>query len=393
MVNLLLPGVAAAQTDLCAAANEVSIHCGRTPMSVFAKDGRLYSVFVQGEYVYFAASRDQGHSFGKPVAINNTSEPIYSNGENRPKISMGRNGLILVSWSKITEGRFNGEVRFTRSLDAGKSFEPVRTINDDGLLTTHRFETIQIDDAGNIYLTWIDKRDLVAARTQGDPSEGAAVYYSVSVDDGETFMANRLVANHSCECCRIASAPANEGIGIFWRHIFKNSVRDHAFAGLTPEGVLTPLQRATTDNWNLQVCPHHGPAMVSVADGNLRDFHLTWFTNASDRAGVFYGRRNAGNEDPLDVKAISTAPSASHPHLVADGNHLWLAWKEFNGAETEIRLLVSENAGRDWRPERTVAATNGRSDHPLLLKWQSKIFLSWFTGREGYRLIQLDEAS
>ncbi len=386
---LLITPVVASGEMRCQHAEEVSVHCGRTPSGVVDPEGHLLLVFVAGEFVYFSKSLDGGQSFSKPVRINPVAEPVYTNGENRPKISLGAEGQIYVSWSKVTSGRFNGDIRFSRSLDSGTSFEAVKTINDDNLTTTHRFESMRVDDSGNIYLTWIDKRDLVAAKARGEAYRGAAIYYSVSRDNGVSFQPNRLVAANSCECCRIATAPAESGISIFWRHIFGENLRDHAFATLGPEGLISPMQKATSDGWHIDACPHHGPSIDAVGGGDDREYHLAWFTNGTERKGIYYGRRVVNGDDPVSVRAISVKPSASHPHLVSIQNQVWIAWKEFDGNQTLVKVLNSDNGGSSWGDERIVATTGSDSDHPFLLKASDDIYLSWFTRSEGYRIIRI----
>ena len=54
-----------------------------------------------------------------------------------------------------------------------------------------------------------------------------------------------------------------------------------------------------------------------------------------------------------------------------------------------IRLLHSRDGGQQWSQPRDLAYTQGGSDHPLLLARGGSGLLSWFTEREGYRLLPL----
>jgi hypothetical protein len=220
-----------------AVCTEVSVDCGAAPSARFDADGRLWVAFEQQEHVWVAASDDLGARFTTPVRVHAEPETIETNGENRPKIAFGPPGTLFVAWTRKVPGGFNGEIRFSRSLDGGRSFEPVRTINDDGLLTGHRFDSLHVDGAGDVYLAWVDKRDLEAARARGEEYRGAAVYSTVSTDRGATFAANRRVADHACECCRIGITDAGErGAALLWRHVFEGDIRDHAFATIGVEG-------------------------------------------------------------------------------------------------------------------------------------------------------------
>ncbi|MEM7588132.1 MAG: sialidase family protein, partial [Acidobacteriota bacterium] len=194
---------------------------GQAPSLAFGRDERLWVAFEEDGLVKVASSWDFGTSFTHPVTVNSEPEKVEINGENRPKIQLGDDDTVYVSWTRKLPGRFTGDVRFSRSIDGGTTFEAPRTINDDGLQIGHRFESLGVDALGHIYLAWIDKRDRGPARQRGEAYRGAAVYSAVSTDRGQNFAENQRVAPHACECCRIAMAPAPDGgVAVLWRHIF-----------------------------------------------------------------------------------------------------------------------------------------------------------------------------
>ena len=234
LITLLISIFAAPlSAEACLDSSDISIHCGSTPSASFDDNGVLWVAFVQDEFVYVSHSSDLGKSYSNPVAVNSIAEDAEHNGENRPKIIVDESGIIYVSWTLKTSPRFTGEIRFSRSIDNGNTFEETRTINDDGLFTGHRFESLFLSESGHLYLTWVDKRDLEASLKKEEPYVGAAVYYAVSDDQGRSFSKNYRVANHSCECCRIAIAPKGpENIAILWRQVFGEDVRDHANIGI-----------------------------------------------------------------------------------------------------------------------------------------------------------------
>ena len=105
-----------------------SPHCGRVPTAVFGKDGKLYVVFSQNGHIYLTISVDQGETFRSPTAVNSIPELIYDDGENRPKIVLGKSSEIFVSWTHKTPGKYSGNVRFSRSLDGGRTFDEPKVI-------------------------------------------------------------------------------------------------------------------------------------------------------------------------------------------------------------------------------------------------------------------------
>jgi len=360
------------------------VDCGRTPTAAFDQAGRLWTAFEFDGRIYVAAAERPGANFSTPVPVNADPEQVDINGENRPKIAIGPAGTVHVSWTRKMPGGFNGEIRYSRSTDGGRKFDAVRTINDDGLATGHRIETLLVDGRGDVYLAWIDKRDLVAATDRGDDYAGAAVYYAVSTDGGATFQPNRKVADHSCECCRIAAAATPDGdVALFYRAIFDANVRDHAFAAVATDGVTRAVRRATRDEWRIDACPHHGPALLAVGRSA---FDLAWFTNGSERKGIFYGRFDADSGEVTRIRAVSASPSAGHPSLARSDGSLFVAWKEFTGETTDVLLIESADGGMSWSSPVTLARTSGASDHPFLLAHDGRLFLSWHTGDEGLRI-------
>jgi hypothetical protein len=82
----------------------------------------------------------------------------------------------------------------------------------------------------------------------------------------------------------------------------------------------------------------------------------------------------------------------SHPYLIAAKGALWLVWKEFDGEKTTVSLMTSHDDGRTWSAAKIAAETSDASDHPLLVTGGERVFLSWQTQTEGYRLMSVEDA-
>lgn len=360
----------------------ISVHCGAAPSASLDDQGRLWVAFVQDQHVYVSRAAGPGRPFSEPVVVNPVPEDAEHNGENRPKILVNGD-QVYVSWTLKTSPRFTGEIRFSRSLDGGRSFAAPRTINDDNLFAGHRFESLYQTESGHLYLTWIDKRDLGASLAAGEEYSGAAVYYAVSTDGGASFSENYRVANHSCECCRIAVAPRGEdSIVILWRQIFGVTTRDHAIAVLTPDGEMQDMHRASYDNWQIDACPHHGPTMVSGE--NSDEYHMSWFSNGDLHKGVYYGRFSFADGQPHAVREVDANPGAGHPYLAMLNGTLHLIWKGFDGNQSLIYHQQSSDAGDTWTPQAVLATTRQGSDHPLIVATDEALYLSWKTDEYGY---------
>lgn len=356
--------------------------------AAFDAEGRLWMVAKEtvegGAYVILQVSDDLGKNWSAPKRVQGSPEPLAADGEGRPKLAFGKRGEIYITYTKPLSKPYTGEIRFVRSVDGGKSFDPPVTVHANRDLITHRFDSVAVDRSGRLYVTWIDKRDLEAAAARGGKYAGAAVYYAVSDDAGKTFRGDYKVADHSCECCRIALAPGpREGVVALWRHVFDGDTRDHAMAELGPDGMVTPPQRATFDNWKVSACPHHGPSIAFTPDGRR---HQVWFNVKGSEGGVFYA---AIGEDGLAAKPVRLGSAqAAHADVAAEGNRVAIAWKQFDGKATAVFARVSGDGGRTWQ-EKAVARTRGSSDQPRLAAGKPGIVLVWHTQDEGVKTVLL----
>ncbi|MFZ5512697.1 MAG: exo-alpha-sialidase, partial [Pseudomonadota bacterium] len=339
----------------------------------FGADGRLWRVRHGAEGVLVDWSDDGGGRFAPAMLA--APEPPAADGELAPEIAVTQDGVIYVAYTLArSHNPIIGHVRLVRSRDGGRSFTPAATVNDNLEEITHRFQSLVVDAAGVAHLIWIDKRDLEAARRARKPYRGAAVYYARC--DGTTIGANRKVADHSCECCRLALALDSDGVPVaLWRHVFEDGSRDHALARL--DG--SPARRATFEGWRIDACPHHGPALAVGSDG-IR--HLAWYTAAGDDARILYQAQHRDGR-PLAPPRRLGGDQAGFPALLAIGTGVILAWKEFDGSAT--RVFVQHASGNGWSTAAALASSGGPSDRPRLVAQGGRAFLSWNTRDEGYR--------
>lgn len=386
------------QAESCSALKEnfgadyVSVHCGGAPSAAVDADDRLWVTFVQNQHVYVVYSDDKGATYSEPVQVNATPEDTEFNGENRPKIVLSGQGDILLSWTTKTSSNFTGLIRFSRSIDGGKSFTEPRTINDDGLHTGHRFDSLFLTESGNLYLTWIDKRDMEATLARDEAYPGAAIYYAVSQDYGKTFSENYRVSHNSCECCRIAMAPQGaDNVAILWRQIYDSQIRDHAIAVLNPQGEVTGLERATVDDWYIDACPHHGPSMVLAESAD--QYHMSWFSAGDIHKGIYYARYDLDKATSTQLIEVDATPGAGHPSLALDDGELKMVWKGFNGMQTQLKIMRSHDDGETWSAASDLLVTDQSSDHPLLINTADGVYLSWATAQFGYVFMEIENVA
>ena len=352
----------------------------------FDENGRLWLAAISGQHVYVSYSTDHGVTRSVPVKVNTEPEYILGDGENRPKIIV-RKGVIYISYTQGLAKPMTGHIRFSRSLDGGKTFSPPVMVNDNLEIISHRFDVMGVNDRRQVFIAWLDKRDLSVAAEKGEEYAGLGLYYAVSDDEGRSFRPNIKAADHACECCRVAMAMDTDGYPVVvWRHVYDTNIRDHALVRL--DGKMAPV-RLSHENWNVAGCPHHGPSLSIAADGI---YHATWFSNAPQRQGLFYAHSaDQGKTFSAPLNFGNPEAQPAHPYLLSLGSRVYLIWKEFDGENTGIFGMHSGDGGLSWSAPEKLADTSDVSDWPLLIGTNNQAYLSWNTKNEGYRLIEMGE--
>lgn len=377
----------------------------------FAPDGRLWLVgvnaqgglFVQRAVLGVAQTTVQGATPGAvpsaapddlaqweaPRVLDIQGDPISADSENRPKLAFGPAGQVVISYTQPLAKPNTGQIRMLRSIDGGQTFSAPLTVHTDRQEITHRFESITFDAQGTLHTVWIDKRDLERAPKVGKKStyRGAAIYRNVSLDGGATFGPDLRVADHSCECCRIALAVGADGRAhALWRHVFDPDVRDHAFAtfdaSATSAAPSAVPVRATFDDWHINGCPHHGPALAASAQGG---FHTVWFgvrkQGELDVAAVRYARLNAdGTPQPGSERPLPDA-RAEHADVLAAGQQVAVVWRSVDGARSSAKAWLSSDGGRSFR-EQLLGEVSGPNDFPRLAQHAGRMVVVWRNPQE-----------
>ncbi len=344
-------------------------------------DGHLWLAKVENQRLLVSRSDDGGESFSSAVVVTPEPEDISADGENRPKIAVTRDGTALLSWTQTLPQRYSGNIRFARSTDSGRSFSTPVTLNDDGRITSHRFDALAIDGAGRVVVAWLDARDR-DAKEQGGKFSGVSIYTAQSGDNGASFGANRKFQQHICECCRIALSWTQAGPVALWRNIFGINTRDFAIANLDHGGV----RRATDDEWQIDACPHNGGSIAADGQGRL---HLTWFTNGKKRQGLFYKRIDDDWESqPLAIG--NPAVQANHAAVVAAGDTIILTWREFDGRAYSVQMMHSKDGGGSWSEPQHLMDSTGAADYPVPLINGKQVLVVWNTAAEGLRIVSFE---
>ena len=361
------------------------LDCANAATPFFGRDGKLLLAWTANGVVSVAQSTDLGKTFLPAVKIAEHGKSLDTGSDARPQIVSDQNGNIFLAYAFFKDANWNAQINTARSVDGGNTFTAPASLVDDG--SSQRFPSVLIKPDGNLFITWIDKRLVAAAKQGGQQRLGGSIAYSVSNDGGKIFEAERFANASSCECCRIGAALDAQGNPVVvYRAIFPGGIRDQATQVITAKGA-DPIRRVADDDWKTDACPHHGPA-IAVSDSGR--FHVAWYTQGSKRSGVFYANSsNQGLTYSKPSRIGSEVSNVARPYLFAAGQQVWLVWKEFDGGKSSVYLKESKDDGSTWSAPKLLASTAGYSDHPLLLSRSNEVFLSWLTRDDGYQLMSI----
>ncbi len=378
------PMAAVKQKDVCQGSG---LDCANAATPFFSSDGKLLLAWNANGVVSVGQSSDLGKTLASSVKIAEHGKSLDTGSDARPQIVADKQDNVFLAYAFFKDSNWNAQINAARSTDGGNTFSSPVSLVQDG--SSQRFPSVLIRPDNSIFISWIDKRLVAAAKQSGVKRLGGSIAYSFSSDGGKTFQAEQFANESTCECCRISGAldPQNQPV-IVYRAIFPGGIRDQASQVISARGA-EPVRRVADDEWKTDACPHHGPSIAVSGSGKL---HVAWYTQGGKRSGVFYANSsNQGLSYSKPARIGAEGANVSRPYLLALGQQVWLTWKEFNGTYSLVYMKQSADDGKTWSAPQLISKTNGYSDHPLLVNKRDAVFLSWLTRNDGYQLIKLGQ--
>jgi len=383
-------------TDVTLEQTDTIAENASNPTVEFGSDGTRYVAWVgeeDGVPAVLLASQ-QGDAFTAPIRVNDIAGDAAPHEQAPAQIATGPDNAVYVVWQNQTpiDGRRfpASDLRFARSLDGGRTFEPTITINDDtasGVPSSHTFHDIVVAKDGAIYISWIDsrERDRFNAATksshQGHSSAempGSEIRFAMSTDGGQTFSASRVIDGDVCPCCRTTLAVGDDGsVYIAWRKVYDGDVRDIVVAKKEPGATdFGAPMRVHEDGWVFPGCPHAGPALAVDHNGAV---HVAWYTGVEERQGLWHARADAATltfTTPQPLLAGGWVPP-SQVKLTTSGKDVWAVWDDRR--EEQPKLTIAR-VGSGVKPITLDTPISGAS--PAIAAAAERILIGWLNGEQ-----------
>lgn len=334
--------------------------------------------------VLYARSTAPGGPMGAPVRINRPEDLPYWRQEAPALVVQGDE--VFVTWglthSKATPQQpLATELRLSRSIDQGRTFEPSVLVNDDPGVIQHTFDALHRDSNGRLHLSWIDGRD-------GNKEPGT--YVARSLDHGQTVTKNLKVDEGTCVCCRTAITSGPDGmVYVAWRKIFEGNVRETVVARSTDHGDTFEMPVIVGhDQWVFPACPHRPASMGVDRQGRL---YVVWYTEGTDEIPAVYiamsddHGRTFSEKRQLNV-AKNTFPD--HPQIAVDQQgRIVVVWEEQAPVKRDVVIRVSADRGETFSTPKKV--NEKKSQTPVVAVNAEGLFaLAWMEhGMPGHKIV------
>lgn len=355
--------------------------------AAFGPDGRLWRIAPSQKFVAIDYSTDHGKTFSQPIRIDPEDKPIHLWDENPPTLIVDSKGRLFVLY--FADDRQASTSYFSHS-DNGTQFSVPIKVSFMADTWYHYQTEMLVDKQNRIHFIWHDVRDRAEYKKQGGGD--LSIYHtSALVGKIANFPADRRIAKNICSCCRTAIAEDIDGsLVILARFVYPDNIRDHGLLKLSPDGEISEPWRVTFDDWQIEGCPAHGPALSISAEGR---YHMAWFTQGEKRSGLFYAWSDYKGKtfsSPMQIGDQDKLPGRAD--VLAVGNFVALAWKVFDGSKTRIEAMYSRDGGLHWSPARSIVESATQSAHPALISDGKQVYLSWNSMDTGFLLIPIGPA-
>jgi len=342
---------------------------------------------ADGWRIWFSRSKDRGVTWSTPVAVSPPGEPLQLDLESSPIVVRDDEHHIGVGWNTAVyppgmPGQ-TSDVRFARSMNGGRTWDPAATVNDDVASgpSRHSHQSFAVYPDGSLLAAWLDDRP-GGERLDADETEGAdaSVYIARSLDFGAHWGANSAQWSRASRGCRVAVAVdlMMRPLLSFRKH-FPGQIRDVMLARLD-----SPPIRVFTDRWQAPAEPSAGTSLVISRDGTLRS---VWYTGAPGREGVWF-RQDLPELLDSTAAPIELVHAARDPVIDADlglagmSGSLIACDSDTTGASALMLVRVASSGDRV--AERIVVPGTEGAHSPYVgsINTRRYVFVAW-TDRHG----------
>jgi hypothetical protein len=339
-------------------------------------EGNIYVVWADdrnGDWdIYFANSTDGGNTFSENKRVN---DDIGNEDQKNPKIAVDSKGDIYIVWEDLRSAA-TIDIYFAKSTDGGNTFSTNKRIDDDVSNAGQIVPSIAVDDIDNIYIVWEDFRNLMSD-----------IYFSNSIDGGNTFSPNKMVNDFSDFDIRSwpsVAASGNGNIYVTWSDE-RNGNLDIYFSSSSDGGNTFSSDKKVsddligTDKW-----------VPSVAVDDAGGLFIAWIDYRNGDLDVYMANSTDGGSTFSADKKVNDDTGSAYQDLVSikadDVGNIYFIWLDYRNGEEDIYFTKSIDGGNSFSPNLRVnddVIPIYQTTPSIALDNKSNVYVAWADNREG----------
>lgn len=287
-----------------------------------------------------------------------------------PSIVADSSGVLFAHWPQ-TSGKsvYACDVRMSASKDNGATWRAPFLLNRDGKKNEHGFVSLVPLPGGGVGATWLDGRNMVEGKEEGEMS----IRYA-SVDARGDVRSEVALDTRTCECCATGMAMAKSGPVIVYRDRRADDVRDIVAVRRTANGWTAP-RLVHADGWKIAGCPVNGPQVDAIGDRVA----VAWFTAAREQGRAFVAfSDDAGASFASPVRIDDGKPVGRVAVVMLDPQTALVTWIEQTAAGAEIRARRVARAGSTSPSMRIADSSTARAaGFPRIARLNGDVYFAW----------------
>ncbi len=340
-------------------------------------DDRIYVVWSgkqngEGDSdVWFNWSDDEGATF-QPQDIRVDRAPAGSESTN-PRIAIEDQSVYVV-WEDDRDGE--SDIYISRSTDRGATWGETDTRVGQDAAGSSASHTPHVLTAANVvHIAWTDARD-----------GRAEIYYSRSIDSGETFsVERRLDSDPGAAASRAVELAASEGhVYAVWEDT-RGGTSEIRLNASGDSGRTWLAADVRIDANSPPTAVSTLPQITSVGDSVA----VAWNSTRNGAPGVWANRSTDGGQTwlPAEHRIDRGTPNlAAPPRIAADGQLVCVVWEDLRDGASDVYCNRSLDRGANWGllDARLDGGAPGASEsHSLQLGIDGRnVFVAWTAQRD-----------
>lgn len=290
-----------------------------------------------------------------------------------PRLVVAPTGEVYLSWSSVKPKPeatlFASDLRLSRSLDGGKTFDGHLRVNEDRTIS-HSFDGLAVAADGTALVSWLDGRAGGA---------NAGTYLARVSDRGSRVDGVAQIGTDTCVCCRVdlAAGPA-DGVALIWRKVFPGDVRDMVLSTSRDGGRSfgAPVL-VHADGWRINACPHRGGAVGVDGRGRV---YASWYTEGKQaRPDLYFATADDGHRfGPPQRLHTSTASIPDHVRMAVNrGGQAAIVWEDVTAVRRRVLLRYSSDGGRTLSPIRMLSTAIKAYEPDIAVAPDGSFVVAW----------------